>query len=258
MQAQPVAAAIAPAEETFVQRPAAVSAMPVTPEPLPMTTLESAPAVEAALAARESAEDLRNEEIRGETRVEASRSDNQTMDHAADAPASGESSSIALESMVVAETPPPAEPTKTRSTMRPSPASQGEIIQSLPLSAAIAVSLAESAYQPMARTVPTPSPASAPTAAPVTMPLAEPNPGLPANVPVATDYAPLAGMAPDDLGSATDAVTPSSIDAASRTPGLFDEVAAPANETPADTAAQIVSTQDDAATSQQPESGQAV
>jgi len=59
-------------------------------------------------------------------------------------------------------------------------------------------------------------------------------------------------MAPDDLGSAADADTPSSIEAAVRTPGLFDDVVTPTNETPADAAAQIVSSQDDAVTAPQP------
>jgi len=264
VQSQPVAAA--PANETH-EAPvgAAVATPPVTPtpQPLPVASRDSEPAIEAAVAARESAQEIRLEAGRvNQGQAEASSNEDVPTDRSQEVIASDEHLPPAHTQPVAAETPPPsAQPSKTRNSMRPSAASQGEIIQSQPLSAAIAVSLAESAYRPVARSVapstpaPTPPMTPAPTPA-AAMSQAEPNPGLPANVPVATDVAPIATMAPDDLGSGTDVATLSSVDAATRTPGLFDEVAAPMDATPADTAAQIVSAQDDAAA--QPENSQGV
>ena len=187
---------------------------------------QPAPAMEAAVAAQRIVDDVRDQEIP----VQPARDQNIAVESVDD-----DRNHVAA---VEAEAPqrPAADTPKPRSTARSSAASQGEIIQSLPLSAAIAVSLAESAYRPVIRTQ---------LAQP---PQREPNPGMPANVPTAaTDSLALGDMAPDDFGSSSDEDAPSSVEAATRTPGLFDEVAAPISETPADAAAQIVSTQDDAA-----------
>ncbi|MEO6365875.1 MAG: Rne/Rng family ribonuclease, partial [Luteimonas sp.] len=253
VQAPPAVVGTYPVSQSAESPALAASPQATTDEPAAARSA-SAPAVAAAEAVHEVAGNIRfDDNLFDGSGLDADRIDGTSrppvaVEHAPEASALQESVPATATQAVSPEVAKPvAEPSKPRSNARPSAASQGEIIQSLPLSAAIAVSLAESAYRPATRTTPAPSPSPARTAAAAQ---AEPNPGLPANTSAATDNVALA-MAPDDLGSATDVETASSIDAAVRTPGLFDEVAA-VNETPADAAVQIVSTQDDATAASQP------
>ncbi|MCY7354373.1 MAG: Rne/Rng family ribonuclease [Lysobacter sp.] len=192
---------------------------------------EPAPAMDAAVATQRIVEDVRDQEIPAPAAREHDIADESVVE--------AQNHVVANE----AEAPqrPTADTPRPRSSARPPAASQGDLIQSLPLSAAIAVSLAESAYRPVVRTEPAQPPQR------------EPNPGMPAHVPTAaTGNVALAEMAPDDLGSSDAVDALSSVEAATRTPGLFDEAAEPMTETPADAAAQIVSTQDDAANDMHP------
>lgn len=210
---EPVAAVEKPALEiepmALVEKTAA-PVEPVLPQPIP-SPVESTPAavaaveVEAVAPVRAAASTM-TQEVPPETPLEAAQA----------APVTPSE----LEPVVEKPKDTPKETAAAPSRPPRAAAPQGEVIHALPLSAAIAVSLAESAYRPVIKAAPEPAPAERAAAEPVAAP-------TPAPDTVAKEEA-----APQTAATGfTEPGTP-------QAPGLFDEAtAAPAEEAAAQVAA---------------------
>jgi len=232
---------VAPVDETpAVQRPEAVAPAAVASAPVESAPIESAPAaIEPSFVERATFEP---------TPAAAAVEAVETVAQAAPVEAAQIVPTETTETSVAATETVPAQPGETtldapRETpkesappSRPAPraAQQGEMIHAQPLSAAIAVSLAENAYRPMIKPAPEPvlvTPESAPVAAQASeAPAAEEAPVTVKTPAAEAPDALAAPEAPSAAGFNDPGIAP--------TPGLFDEPpAAPAEEAAAQVAA---------------------
>ena len=232
---------VAPVDEApAAQRPEAVAPAAVASAPVESAPVQSAPAaIEPSFVERATFEP---------TPAAAAVEAVETVAHTAPVEAAQTVPTETTETSVAATETVPAQPGETtldapRETpkesappSRPAPraAQQGEMIHAQPLSAAIAVSLAENAYRPMIKPAPEPVPVT-PEPAPVAAQGSEAPAAEEATVTVKTP----AAEAPDAL-AAPEAPNATGFDdpGIAPTPGLFDEPpAAPAEEAAAQVAA---------------------